>query len=243
MISVDSLLYKTDQKLNKLSSNSHQEIQKEDKILALNEAQIKLIKRKVTGQSTSYGIGLDGFRKRYEDLQNLVEEYKDHSLDLKEVDTNIHQWEASLAALTPTYLFYIDSYVIADKGRCKDRLIKVNPDLTKHADILLLLDNSHYKPSFEYQETFNTISLDKINIYTDGTFTPKKIYVSYLRYPKYIDVEGYINLDGNPSTKQDCELEAHLEDELVDIAVQDLAQYTENVSAAQAAQFRIQTNE
>ena len=47
MIPVDSLLYKIDQKLNKLSTNSHQQIQLEDKILALNEAQIKLIKHDI----------------------------------------------------------------------------------------------------------------------------------------------------------------------------------------------------
>ena len=47
MIPVDSLLYKIDQRLNKLSTNEHQMIQLEDKILALNEAQIKLIKQKI----------------------------------------------------------------------------------------------------------------------------------------------------------------------------------------------------
>jgi len=52
MIPVDSLLYKIDQKLNKLSTNEHQQINLEDKILALNEAQIKLIKQKVDGFST-----------------------------------------------------------------------------------------------------------------------------------------------------------------------------------------------
>ena len=56
MIPVDSLLYKIDQKLNKLSTNEHQQIPLEDKILSLNEAQIKLIKQKVDGFSV--GIGL-----------------------------------------------------------------------------------------------------------------------------------------------------------------------------------------
>ena len=54
MIPVDSLLYKIDQKLNKLSTNEHQQIQLEDKILALNEAQIKLIKQKVLKTSSLY---------------------------------------------------------------------------------------------------------------------------------------------------------------------------------------------
>ena len=66
MIPVDSLLYKIDQKLNKLSTNEHQQIPLEDKILALNEAQIKLIKQKVDGFSTVSGRGLDAFKKRYE---------------------------------------------------------------------------------------------------------------------------------------------------------------------------------
>ena len=65
MISVDSLLYKIDQRLNKLSTNDHQQINLEDKILALNEAQIKLIKQKVDGFSVVNGMGLDAFKKLY----------------------------------------------------------------------------------------------------------------------------------------------------------------------------------
>lgn len=243
MILVDSLLYKIDQKLNKLSSNAHQQIQKEDKILALNEAQIKLIIQKVTGQPSNSGLGLDGFRKRHEDLQNFIQDYNHQPLKLESKDTNINQWIASLGELSPKYLFYIDSYILADKGRCKNRKIRINQDLAKHGDILFLLENSNYKPSFEYQETFNTITSDNISIYTDGTFTPTKIYISYLRYPKYIDSEGYINLQGKPSINQDSELEDYLEDELVDLTVQNLAMYTENVAAVQSAQVRIQTNE
>jgi hypothetical protein len=64
-----------------------------------------------------------------------------------------------------------------------------------------------------------------------------------MRYPIYIDKTGYIKFDGQPSTDVNCELEAYLEDELVDLTVQNLAMYTENASAVQSAQFRIQTNE
>ena len=80
MIPVDSLLYKIDQRLNKLSTNEHQQIQLEDKILALNEAQIKLIKQKLDGQSTVSWSWLDAFKKRYEDLQRLVVAYNDGEL-------------------------------------------------------------------------------------------------------------------------------------------------------------------
>lgn len=241
MIQVDSLLYKIDQKLNKLSTNEHQQIPLEDKILALNEAQIKLIKQKVDGQSTVSGLGLDAFKKRYEDLQKLVVNYKDLSLVLK--NAKLNQYAADLSLLTPKYMFYVDSYVIATKGLCVDRQIWINKDLSKHGDISLLLNNDHYKPSFEYQETFNSLSSNEMSIYTDGTFTPNKLWVSYMRYPVYIDKVGYIRFDGTPSTTVDCELELYLEDEILDLTVQNLAMYIENQSAVQNAAYRIQTNE
>jgi hypothetical protein len=243
MIPVDSLLYKIDQKLNKLSTNNHQQIQLEDKILALNEAQIKLIKQKVDGFSVVSGMGMDAFKKRYEDLQRLVVNYNDGKLELTPKNKAINQWSAKIDQLKPKYMFYVDSYVLADKGVCKDRKIWINKDLAKHGDLQFLLNNDHYKPSFEYQETFNFISSDEISIFTDGTFTPSVIYISYMRYPIYIDKVGYINFDGSSSTNVDCELEVYLEDELVDLTVQNLAMYTENASAVQSAQFRIQTNE
>jgi hypothetical protein len=243
MIPVDSLLYKIDQKLNKLSTNIHQQINLEDKILALNEAQIKLIKQKVDGFSVVSGMGLDAFKKRYEDLQSLVVTYNHQPLDLTLKNKELNQWFANLHLLVPKYMFYIDSYILADKGVCKDRKIWINRDLAKHGDLQFILNNDHYKPSFEYQETFNFLSTDEISIFTDGTFTPSKIYMSYMRYPVYINAEGYVMLDGQPSYNQDCELELYLEDELLDLTVQNLAMYTENAAAVQSAQFRIQTNE
>lgn len=243
MILVDSLLYKIDQKLNKLSTNEHQQIQLEDKILALNEAQIKLIKQKVDGFSVPNGMGMDAFKKRYEDLQRLIIDYNKGKLDLSLTNSTLNQWSANINLLTPKYMFYVDSYILADKGVCKGRQIWINKDLAKHGDLQFLMNNEHYKPSFEYQETFNFISSDEISIFTDGTFTPSAIYISYMRYPIYIDKAGYEKFDGTASTDVDCELETYLEDELVDLTVQNLAMYTENASAVQSAQFRIQTNE
>lgn len=243
MIPVDSLLYKIDQRLNKLSANEHQQIQLEDKILALNEAQIKLIKQKVDGQNTISGLGLDAFKKRYEDLQSLVVAYNDGQLPLHLKNPELNQWAANIHTLEPKYMFYIDSYVIASKGLCKDRKIWINRDLAKHGDLQYCLNNTHYRPSFEYQETFNFLSSDEISIFTDGTFTPSNIYISYMRYPVYINKTGYIMLDGEPSYDQDCELETYLEDEILDLTVQNLAMYTENQSAVESSIYRIKTNE
>lgn len=243
MILIDSLLYKIDQRLNKLSSNTHQEIPLEDKILALNEAQLKLIQQKVTGTVTNTGIGLEGSKKRYEDLQILVEPYEDHPLDLTLTDKRINEYSSDISSLTPEYMYYLDAYILADKGKCIDRPIWINRDLLKHGDLQFVLNNEHYKPSFEYQETCLQIASNKVFIYTDGTFKPTKLYISYLRYPKYIDKEGYVKLDGTNSKDENCELNDYLEAELLDLTVQNLAMYVENLAAVQTSQLRIQTNE
>jgi len=230
MILVDSLLYNIDLKLNKLASSTHQEIPLENKIIVLNEAQIKLIKQKLT-YNNNYRLGLDSFKKRYEDLQTLVVPYESATVKNSVVD---------LKKLKNRYMFHVDSYLEADKGSCKAK--KINIRLAKHSDLQILLNNNHYKPTFEYQETLATISDNHLEIYTDG-FEAKKAYISYIRYPKKIDKEGYIDFFGNESVNSDCELPDFLEDEIVNIAVQELAFSTENVPAAQFAEQRTKNTE
>jgi len=163
------------------------------------------------------------------------------NLSLK--DKNLNRYNVDISNISPKFMFYIDSYVLATKEQCKDKILFTNVDLVKHADITVLLNNSNYKPSFEYREVILDISSDELHVYTDGTFTPTKLYLSYLRYPKEIDKEGYVKFDNSDSVNQDCELEDYLEDELLDIAVENLAMYTDNQFATQTAQLRKQDNE
>jgi len=242
MIDVESLLYEIDFKLNKLSSLQHQQIPDENKLIALNQAQIALIKNKI-GDNNTYQLGFEAFKKRYTDLEGLVEPFHDHPLPLKKVDDKLNKWEASLEELSPKLMFYIDSYALANKEECKDVVIYVNNDLTKNADVTTLLNNSNYVPSFEYRETFNTLGKNKLGIYSDGSFDFTTVYVAYLRYPKKIDIEGYVGLDGTPSQRQDCELPEYLKDELINFTLLELGFSTENINAIQSAQARIQIQE
>jgi hypothetical protein len=242
MISVESLLYKLDMKLNKVAALEHQVIPLENKILSLNEAQLKMIKVKMDFNNP-LGLGLDSFKKRYEDLETIIEDAADHPLTLSLTDPRINEWSADLDLLVPNYMFFVDSYIVANKGECLNKVIYVNRGLTKHADVLTLLVNTSYRPSFEYEETFSTIAGQIYHIYTDGTFTPTTAYISYVRYPAYIDYPGYVHFDGTVSIHTDCELHNYLEDELLNYAVEELAMDTENTPAAQYTQERIRTSE
>ena len=241
MISIDSLIYKLDMKLNKLSSLAHQSIPIENKILALNEAQDKLVKVKLNANNP-LGLGLDADKKRYEDIENLVEKAGDHKETLYLSDPLLNEWSTDLSLLQPQYMFYIDSYITATKGAC-NKIIYVNRGLAKHADVLTLLANTNYRPSFEYEDTFCIVAGLQLSVYTDGTFTPQNVYLSYIRYPQRVDYPGYVNFDGTASTKIDCELNDYLEDELLNFAVQELSMDTENVPAVQFTQERLKQSE
>lgn len=235
MIPIDDLLYDLDLKLNKLATTRHQSIPDEDKIIALNEAQLQLIKQKV-GTNNIYRAGLESFGKRVDDLQVLM--VSDHPLSLHKATNQTYL--ADIQALN-NYLFFNRSYILADKDCCKDWPIAVT--LIAHADVGVWQSNKHLCPSFEYQETFATLGDHMFTVYTDGSFTPTRLLLSYVRYPQKVDIPGYIHFDGSPSIKTDSELPAYLKDELVDLAVLEIAASTENLNAVQLTKDRIQQNE
>lgn len=239
MILTSRLLYRLDMKLNKLASTEHQNIPLENKILVLNEALLKLIKKKV-GSNNIYNLGLDAFKKRYEDLQVLITPFE--KVQIKENKDTYNTYTVDLTKLQSKYMFPSECYCLASKGSCTNRKIDIQ-SIIRHGDVHIYMNNEHYKPSFEFQDTFAQITDNKLIIYTDGLFKITDVYFSYLRYPKKIDMEGYEDFDGSLSTTQNCELPDYLEDELVDLAVLELAISTENTPAVQGTALRLQNNE
>lgn len=240
MINVEELLYDIDLKLNKIGSNEHQNIELENKIIALNDAQINLVKTKFS-ENNVFKMGLDSFQKRYNDLETLIE--KDKFLPLTEDKNPLKSYSCNLELLKPEYMLGVpgSEYILADKGGCKSHPLVVNQ--VKHGNINVVLNNTNTKPSFEYQEVPGVISGHRWQIFTDGTFKPTRFHLWYIRYPKKVDYTGYEHFDGKPSTKIDSELPYYLKEEIVDIAVRNLAMSTENANAVQYSQYKQQTNE
>lgn len=240
MISIKEILYDIDLKLNKIGSNEHQGIELENKIIAVNDAHINLIKTKFS-ENNVYKSGLDSFQKRYNDLETLVE--KDKFLPLTNDNSPLKSYSCNLELLKPEYMLGIpgSEYILADKGDCKNHILVV--DQVRHGDINVVLNNSNTSPSFEYQNTPGTITGHRWQVYTDGTFSPKRMYLWYVRYPKKVDFPGYEHFDGKASIEIDSELPYYLKEELVDIVVRNLALSSENQNAVQASQLKIGTNE
>lgn len=242
MIPVQNLLFTIDTKANRLSNLRGQFIPNETKIDLLNRAQIKLVLRKIDPNNV-YQLGMDAFSKRYADLQNFQITYEKLTLTATPGDV-LNSYFVPFAAMNYDMMIPTTSYVLATKGNCKNRLLDVI-DFMKHSDTRMLLKSPHYQPSFNHQETLGAIATDKIYIYSDAenSFIPNELYLSYLRYPKNMDIAGYIHLDGTPSTTVNCELESYLEDELVDLVITELGDATANQELSQYSRVRTKENE
>lgn len=227
MIPVTRLLYKLDMKLNKLATNEHQSISDANKILALNEAQLKLLKYKAES--------FDSIKSIYKDLQILV--LPNEELTVTKTNDVYNSYYANLDNLTKEFYLILEGMTLCSKEGCTNRSVYI-PRVVKHGDVYTWLKNTNTEPSFEYQETIATISDGKLYIYTDGTFEVNKLYITYVRYPQKINIAGYIDFDGTPSFDQDCELYDELEDELLNLAVLELAINTENVPLVQLSGAR-----
>ena len=212
MIQVDELLYETFVlRLEKESRFDSASIPLENRLLYLNQAQIQLIKS-YYGENNIYKLGFEAFKKRIDDLQILV--VSDTKLATTQVTpvTKYNKWITDLTKMSD-YMLYIQSYSTGSSGKCKDRLIYNN--LIERSDIDVYFKSPYNIPSFEWQEQVVTIANNKLEIYTDGTYTPDWVYLDYIKYPPKIDKVGYIGFSGLPSIDQNSILPEYLKNDLI----------------------------
>lgn len=232
MIPVEELIYEFKLNLNKMDRQDNVQVPLEDILVFLNQAQLSWVKSKV-GENNIFRDGYEGTRKRIDDLQVL--KVDDVSLTLqKTTDVLYKGYKADLKTI-PNYMMYIMSHVGARKEDCKAGL---TVDLIRQNDLSTLYFDANFSPSFEWRSTFATIGQDNITVYTDETFEIENLYLTYLRYPKAIDSEGYIKIDGLDSSKQDCELPYYAKADLLNLATKFAAQSVDNQGQAAFAEDR-----
>jgi hypothetical protein len=237
MISVDELIYEFELKLNSLDRQDNQQIQLENKLIYLNNAQDSWIKSKLNFNNI-YKLGYEAFRKRIDDLQVLkVNDYK--LVATKTDNTRYIGYKVNLTDIS-NYSFYVSAYAEVKKDNCSST---VSVDLIKEGELEDKYFNENYKPSFEWRYSLATLGDNSLYVYTSNDFDVEKVSITYLRYPKRIDKEGYVKLDGLDSVNQDCELPYYAKNDIVDLAVKYAAQSIGDQLQVQMAKEREQNNE
>ena len=130
--------------------------------------------------------------KRHEDDIRYVERMLKNDLELSKSGMVLDHCDFEIP---DDFYDLVNLQVYATSGKCRARL-KVFEN--KSEDIERFCGDPFQKPSFKARETYYTLGDGKIKIYTDG-FEVDKVYLTYYKYPRRVDIEGYINIDGDYS--------------------------------------------
>lgn len=209
------------QKVNKNFTNDNIVVDKARFILIYNEAQNKFIEWIL--------------EKRNEDDIRYVQELlvNDKKLTFSNEVLNHQDFK-----LPENYFSFSNLQAYAKKGDCKST--KINTFEVKSENIHELLQDEMNKPSFKFRETFYTIAGGEVKIYTDD-FDISKVYLTYYRYPRQVDIEGYVRADGTFSSNINPEMDDRVVDRVISAATKEFNINDENLQKFQFDRDRVFT--
>lgn len=209
-------------KLNSLTNSDNVDVSPGEFVLVYNEQQNKWYESKFKNRSSKFVI---------DDVQTLAN--RDAPLTLINTTTDYQEFN-----LPDDYLDYISSYSIATRGDCIRRT-KVFQSMLPNKE--LFFNDNNNKPSFDYAETFATVSSDRLQVYKTD-FIISSVFLTYYRYPKGVDIAGYTKIDQTASTNIDPELVDEYVNEILDWCVADVDRTFKDSESYQLSIDRLNRN-
>lgn len=213
---------KTNVKLSRNAGGDNITVDKPRFVLAYNEQQIRKIEDIINNKNDD--------EIRYAQLMLTPN---------KELTINETFSDRVTFNLPKDYLDISSAYCIASKGECKSKKIALWQ--FKDDNYSEIIFNSNDKPSFEFEESPYIIADDNISVFKDG-FEIKKVILTYYRYPKNIDIEGYITADNKPSTNENPEFDDKMVNKIINLVVEEFQTNYQDQLGFQIGKNRILTN-
>ena len=183
-----------------------------------------------------------------EALRWLAEELKkdEDNIDVNKIDqlfnpnvelTLFEKHEKFLDFTLPDDYFQVyGSYSFADRGICQG--VRIANYEKKPGNLVPILSDSDNRPSLNYQEAPFVLTENSLRLYFDD-YEVKSTFVNYYRTPNKIDMEGYINFDGEQSTNIDPELDDFNNLEILARVAKEINRQVENTEGFQLAGERV----
>jgi hypothetical protein len=137
--------------------------------------------------------------------------------------------------LPKDYLEHAGAWAKASKDKCSDRIKLFE---IKSEDIEESFPDANSEPSFEYRESFYHSASDEFLVYRKD-FKVDKVFLTYYRLPRKVDISGYIHLDNTPSTDVDPELPDKAVEKILRIMAKELSINSGNPQQSQLDNARI----
>lgn len=134
---------------------------------------------------------------------------------------------------------HIGGFALCTKDACSGKLI--NADQVKNEMKRLVLFDENWRPDFDFEWLPITVGEDKVQVFFKD-FSIDSFSIDYYRYPKEIDIAGYIKADGvTPSINIDPDLDDIYVNQIIDLVVADVSRIYQNSEKIQLDLNRIQT--
>jgi len=200
-----TITIKTKERLNKLDSQDYDNILCFQIVEAFNKAQVEWVRRQLHGINLKKE-GDEQSTRRKDDLQVLL---INSTPVLSQSDIFYS------GALPENYLQWKRVDAFACKDNCKDRRMTVY--LAAEENLNQLLRDVSKQPSFDWAETFATLTDDTFRVYTNKDFDIGSVNLTYYRQPRLIQIEGCTNpYTGLESTQ---EVISEFKDDIVELII------------------------
>lgn len=113
----------------------------------------------------------------------------------------------------------------------------------KSEDVEEKLNDEYSLPSFDWRETFGFLSENNFLVYKKD-FEIEELFLTYYRYPRQIDLEGYIKIEDGitPSTDIDPEFDDKIVEKILLVASQEFAAINDDTTGYQLDKDRLFNN-
>lgn len=213
------------QRIQKQDTNFNSNFLLEEFEDALNKALNDWVRRQHHGFN-QFKEGDEKSEQRVDDLQILLVPDKKISVINRDV-------YAEISKLPENYRYYKRLTPIVSKNNCKNTRIKSY--FIEEANVDDYLKDWTFKPSFDFEETFHTLSSNKFKVYHNKDFTIEEVLLTYYRDPIKISCFKQ-DLDKRWEWKEDV---AEL---IIDEAVKIQSGDIENSSSYELANNRVENN-
>ena len=208
-----TITVKLKERLNKLDSQDYDNILCWQIVEAFNKAQVEWSRRQLHGVNLMKE-GDEQSTRRKDDLQVLL-------VQMQPVLTEEGIFYSG--GIPENYLQWKRLDVFACKGECKNRRMTVY--LAAEENLNQLLRDKLKQPSFQWAETFATLTDDKFHVYTNEDFGINEVSLTYYRQPRKIQIKDCSDpYTGDESTVDVlCEFKDDIIELIIDEAVSILA--------------------
>lgn len=234
MIDNQTIILKSQQRLNKLASADYDNVEDWQIIEAFNKGTVNWCRRQLHGLNVKQ-TGDEQSKPRIDDLQILL---KDISINVTKKDL-LYETEK-----LPEDYFEWKRITCKAKHECCDNKRRMVIYLAEEANVDTLLRDYNKKPNFEWGETFCTLKDNKANIYTNNEFEVEQAVLTYYRQPRRIQITGVSDpYTGIVSTAEVLsEFKDDIIELLIDEAVKIIAGDIESFNQQQTASSQVESN-